>query len=483
MPNGSKTLQPLPSRLALRSGACERPGEDASPGMGCRDALTGLPNHSAYMLEIERALAFRDARGALLLIDLDLFRSVNGSRGHDCGDCLLCAVAARLNAYLPPGAFLARFDGDEFAVLLHGVTQDGVRAQAERLLECFDEPFLCGELHLLQQASIGVALYPQHGESSSELHSHADLALQHAKQRGRRNWQCYEAGMGAQVRRRQFLLGRLRRALAGNEFFLVFQPRVALASGAVRSWEALLRWDCPDGGAVSPDEFIPVAEESGAIVPIGEWALREACRQFVEWRAQGLDPGSLAVNLSPRQFAVPQLAERIADILAETGMPPTLLELEITETAVMEEFDSAARTLEHLAGLGVGIAIDDFGTGYSSLAYLRRLPVDKLKIDRSFIGALDDSPHDAAIVRTIIELARALGLTVVAEGVETESQLRFLHGVLCHEMQGYLFSRPLCPSACAQMMRDGVRLPGHLLPRPQGPQPLQPEAAHSAPDW
>ena len=444
------------------------------------DALTGLPNRQGCVREIDRALAFRHARGALLLIDLDMFRSINGSLGHDCGDCLLRAVAARLQAHLPPGAFLARFSGDEFAVVLRGATLDEAGEQAAGLLECFDEPFAFGGLQLLQQASIGVALYPQHGESANELHSHADLALHRAKKLGRRTWQCYETNMGARVRRRQFLLGRLRRALLGTEFHLHYQPRIELASGAICGWEALLRWNCPGDGAVSPAEFIPVAEDSGLIVPIGEWALREACRQFVSWRNQGLEPGSLAVNLSPRQLRAPQLVERVAAILEETGMPAAMLELEITETAVMEEFDSSADILTRLSDLGVGIAVDDFGTGYSSLAYLRRLPVDKLKIDRSFVRALEDGPHDVAIVRTIIELACTLGLTVVAEGVETEAQLCLLNGARCHEMQGYLFSRPVSPASCVQLMHAGAGLPAALLPRPR---PVPPLRTHWAPEW
>lgn len=362
-------------------------GESANPWAICRfahavgggcaetDPLTGLPDRQGCMREIERALAFRHARGALLLIDLDTFRSINGSLGHDCGDCLLRAVAARLRAHLPPGAFLARFSGDEFAVVVRGATLETAGEEAARLLECFDEPFEFGGLQLLQQASIGVALYPQHGESANDLHSHADLALHRAKKLGRRTWQCYETDMGARVRRRQFLLGRLRRALLGTEFHLHYQPRVELVGGQICGWEALLRWNCPGEGAVSPAEFIPVAEDSGLIVPIGEWALREACRQFVSWREQGLAPGSLAVNLSPRQLRAPQLVERVAAILEETGMPAAMLELEITETAVMEEFDSSAGILARLSDLGVCIVVDDFGTGYSSLAYLRRLPV------------------------------------------------------------------------------------------------------------
>lgn len=446
-----------------------------TPG-GCAadtDALTGLPNRQACMRDIDRALAFRHAHGALLLIDLDMFRSINGSLGHDCGDCLLRAVAARLQACLSPGALLARFSGDEFAVVVRGATLDEAGVHAALLLECFDEPFAFRGLQLLQQASIGVALYPQHGESASELHSHADLALHRAKKLGRRTWQCYEITMGARVRRRQFLLGRLRRALLGTEFHLHYQPRVDLLSGAICGWEALLRWNCPGDGAVSPAEFIPVAEDSGLIVPIGEWALHEACRQFVSWRNQGLEPGSLAVNLSPRQLRAPQLVERVAAILEETGLPAAMLELEITETAVMEEFDNSAGILARLSDLGVGIAVDDFGTGYSSLAYLRRLPVDKLKIDRSFVRALEDGPQDVAIVRTIIELARTLGLTVVAEGVESETQWRLLQGARCHEMQGYLFSRPVSPASCARLMREGAALPPARLTRPPWAPPLR----------
>lgn len=456
-------------------------GAQAAAGES-RDGLTGLPDRQAYVHEIERTLDFRHAQGALLLIDLDLFRNVNGSLGHDCGDCLLRAVAARLRTRLPQSAFLARFNGDEFGVLLRGARQAEARTQAEAVLEWFDEPFEFGALQLLQQASVGIARYPEDGESAGELHSHADLALHRAKRLGRRTWHHYEAAMGQGVRRRQFLLGRLRQALLDAEFRLDYQPRVDLGSGTISGWEALLRWDCPDEGAVSPAEFIPAAEESGLIVPIGEWALREACRQFVAWRRLGLPAGSLAVNLSPRQFRAPGLVERLGRIIAESGMVPAELELEITETAVMEELDSAARTLAQLADLGVGLAVDDFGTGYSSLAYLRRLPVDTLKIDRSFIRALDDGPHDAAIVRTIIDLARTLGLCVVAEGVETESQLRFLRAAGCHQMQGFLFSRPVAPVRCEQLMREAAQLPARVRRHPSPETQLHPET-HWAPGW
>jgi len=306
-------------------------------------------------------------------------------------------------------------------------------------------------------ASIGIVTYPTDGESASVLMRYADLALHRAKSSGRNCLMLFSRDLSDELQRRVLLEARLKHALARKEFVLHYQPKLEIRSGRLMGWEALLRWQSPELGAVSPEEFIPIAEQSGLILPIGDWVLREACRQMRAWQDMGLTAGSMAVNLSTRQFRQKDLAEEISIALRDTGLAPSDLELEITESSIMDSLASAAAVLAELERLGIRIAVDDFGTGYSSLSYLKTFSIHCLKIDRSFINDIPGDENDTAIVRTIIALASSLGLTVVAEGVETEAQLAYLRANHCDQVQGYLFSRPLPPDECVSLMRAGLR--------------------------
>jgi len=424
--------------------------EEELARMAHYDSLTGLPNRALLQDRLKRAMS-RAERGhtllAVMFLDLDQFKEINDSLGHSVGDAVLKEIALRLESGLRATDTVARLGGDEFTILLEKVRSvEEISRIAEKLLRAISaRADVAGhELHL--STSIGVTVYPLDHRDADALLRNADLAMYHAKQEGRNNVQFFSRDMSERTETRVDLLGRLRGAVARGELQLHYQPQVDVRSGAVIGVEALLRWNDPERGQVPPMHFIPLAEDTGLIVEIGEWVLREACSQAKAWLDAGLGPLTVAVNLSPRQFRQKNLVSRVGAILAETALPPHLLELEITESTVMHRTEEAAASLRALHELGVQISLDDFGTGYSSLAYLHRFPVHSLKVDQSFVRDIKSDRDDAAIVSTVISLARQLNLKALAEGVETEAQLAFLRVRGCDSFQGYLFCRPQ-PSA------------------------------------
>ena len=426
--------------------------------MATLDDLTGLPNRMqlpgllAHFMAVPEGVKFV---GALLLLDLDNFRQVNDCLGHEFGDLLLVAVCARLLEHLPSGSVMVRFSGDELVILLSNADRIRATSVAEQILVTLKDPFLITDREFFQSVSMGIALIPTDGEDVSQLVRKADLALGSAKAGGRRTYEFYDGPVAERVQRRHRLQGMLRHALECEEFHLHYQPRVDLTSGQITGWEALLRWNCPEEGDISPAEFIPVAEESGLILEIGDWVLHQALAQHAQWLAMDLTPGTMAVNLSPRQLRIHDIAQRIEKVLDKTGVPPSHLEIEITETALMEDIAGASRILQELSRMGILLAMDDFGTGYSSLGYLHTFPFDRLKIDRSFVTPIVEESHEEVIARTIIVMAHSFGMSVVAEGVETDAQLRYLISNQCEEIQGFLFSRPIPAGECESLMRSG----------------------------
>ncbi|MBJ9977603.1 EAL domain-containing protein [Pseudomonas sp. S75] len=411
------------------------------------DPLTGLPNRLLFSDRAEQALAAAESnkRGcALLLLDLDHFQSINDSLGHPVGDQLLKLVGERLREQVGSGVTLARLGGDEFAVLLEGGQQMTQAAStAQRLIERLHEPFMVEDQRLFISASIGISLFPSDAQSAEQLLRNADSALFKAKSNGRACYALYTEELTAHAQHRVETAGELRRALAQEELRVFYQPVHDLLSGAMVGVEALVRWQHPERGLVPPGEFIPIAERTGLIADIDAWVLRQACTQMVRWQAQGRGLRFVAVNLSSRLFGQRELYRQVDQVLHDTGLDPALLELEVTESAVMEDPEVAMQQLHRLRELGVCLAIDDFGTGYSSLLRLKRLPVQKLKIDQGFVAGLPQDKEDVAIVRVIIALARSLGMQVHAEGIEQAEQARFLLEQQCDLGQGYWFGRPL----------------------------------------
>lgn len=408
------------------------------------DSLTGLPNRNLLYDRLTHVLARRnEAMAAVLFLDLDRFKLINDSYGHDIGDQLLKAVALRLASCLRDEDTVARLGGDEFVVLLEDLPSEDMAATiAAKIAARLSEPLIVGDCELPLATSIGIALYPRDGRSAQDLLKNADTAMYRAKEAGRGGF-CFFAGeMNLHARNRLTLENELRRAIENGELEVFYQPQVTMGSGRLLGAEALVRWRHPLKGLVSPADFIPVAEETGLIVALGEQVLRIACRQLADWQRRGLPTLSVAINLSPRQFRQADLVSVIAAILAETGADPAHIELEITESAAMQDADSAVVALGRLRAMGVSLAIDDFGTGYSSLSYLKRFPIDKLKIDRSFVEGIPEEADDTAIVRAIVAMAHSLGLKLLAEGVETEAQRAFLDSLGCTVAQGYLFGRP-----------------------------------------
>ena len=411
------------------------------------DSLTRLPNRSMFLGELDRTIArARRQRQefAVCFIDLDRFKTINDTLGHDAGDELLQAMARRLRAALRESDLVARLGGDEFVVLLEGGAGAGdLVFVAGKLLDAIGEPLTLAGCSCLVTGSIGIARYPADGEDAATLLKHADAAMYLAKERGKNNVQFYTAELAGAAARLFALESELRLALVRNELVLHFQPKVDVASGALRSVEALLRWAHPQRGLVSPGEFIPLAEERGLIVPIGRWVMQAACRQIRDWRVAGLTPPPVAVNLSARQFHSDSLVDDLVDSMQLYGVSPSEIEVELTESVLMSDPERANAVLQRLHGMGVRIAIDDFGTGYSSLSYLKRFPAQMVKIDRSFIRGLPDDRDDAAITQAVIAMAHSLGLMVVAEGVESGEQLALLERLGCDEAQGYLLGRPM----------------------------------------
>jgi diguanylate cyclase (GGDEF)-like protein/PAS domain S-box-containing protein len=411
------------------------------------DTLTGLPNRAMFNQRLTQALA-RAQRlaklAAVLFIDLDRFKIINDTLGHDAGDRLLMQLAERLRECLREGDTIGRQGGDEFVVLIEDVADpQQVAGVGQKILETVARPYYINGQEFHVTASIGISIYPGDGSDQQTLLKNADIAMYRAKEQGKNNHQFYSAQMNLHSFERLALETKLRRAVERNEFLLHYQPKVDMKTDRITGVEALVRWQHPELGMVSPAEFIPLAEETGLIAPIGEWVLRTACAEAQGWIAQGMPPVSVAVNLSARQFARDDLAASIMQVLGETGLDPRLLELEITESTVMHNADRAAGVLQKLKELGVRVAIDDFGTGYSSLSYLKRFPISSVKIDRSFVLDLPDDKDDAAITQAVIAMAHSLRLRVVAEGVETAAQYRFLQEHQCDEMQGYFFSKPV----------------------------------------
>lgn len=426
-----------------------------------QDSLTGLPIRRVIESRLDELLVNAQTdrlKLGLLFVDLDQFKSINDSLGHETGDALLRLVAMRLRDLTRASDFLGRFGGDEFVMILPDVDgPDMVEATAARLVEELSRPYPLNGKLLHVTPSIGGAVYPIHGRDRKGLLSRADAAMYHAKSMGRRCYQIFSPKVQQTTTYRLQLQNDLHLAVTCNELFLEYQPRIDLLNGQVRGAEALVRWRHPAHGLINPLEFIPIAEESGLIDSIGEWILREACRQHSQWLERGMPEIAMAVNLSVQQLGRPGLTQLIQRVLSETRMPAHLLEIEITETMLLHGTAEIVGSLRELNSMGVRVSIDDFGMGYSSLVYLKRFPLDALKIDQTFVRDITTDPDDAIIVETIIGLARNLKKRVIAEGVETDEQLAFLRAAGCDEYQGYLFSRPMNPERFEALMRPWAR--------------------------
>ncbi|WP_129782197.1 putative bifunctional diguanylate cyclase/phosphodiesterase [Peristeroidobacter soli] len=422
------------------------------------DALTGLPNRVLLEDRLRQAIGLADRSGkrfAAMILDLDRFKLINDSLGHHAGDELLREVAKRLQGLLRKSDTLARLGGDEFVIVIEDVAERSApQTVAQKIIAAINQRFRAYNVDVHTSPSIGIAIYPDDGRDGAALLAKADIAMYQAKQAGGNRYEFFTAEMNTHAQRRMILESGLRRALAEGELELHYQPKVDVLSGRVNSTEALVRWRDPDRGLIPPAEFIPLAEEVGLILQIGDWVLREACRQARRWELDGLQPVRVAVNVAAHQFRQPNFITSVREALEDTGLAPYYLELEITESAVMHNAAGSAAVLEQLSRLGVHLSIDDFGTGYSSLAYLRSFPLDKLKIDRSFIRSLPDSTENTAIVNAIVALSHSLNLHVIAEGVETQPQLDYLRKIGCDQYQGYLFSAPVPADAFAQLLRS-----------------------------
>ncbi len=432
--------------------------EEMLNSMAYYDPLTGLSNRILFNDRLELALTQGRRTSemlAVLYIDLDNFKAINDTLGHAIGDQLLQLVGKRLKGCLRDGDTIARLGGDEFVLLLPQIRcAEDATVVAKKLLESFSVPFDLESHELFITTSIGISLYPYDGDDAETMLKNADTALYRAKEHGKNNYQLYTSAMNAKAFERLALENSLRRALEREEFAVYYQPQVDLTTGQIIGMEALLRWQHPDLGLVYPSEFIGLAEETGLIISIGDFALRTACKQNKAWQDAGHPPVRMAVNLSPKQFHQQNLAETVAQALRDTNLHPGFLELEITESVVMKDTASVSANLYKLKDMGIQVTIDDFGTGYSSLSYLKRFPIDGLKIDRVFIRALTTDPNDAAIAKAIIAMAKSLNLRVVAEGVETTDQLEFLRSLKCDEIQGYLISRPVPADEATALLAD-----------------------------
>ncbi|GKS09467.1 hypothetical protein YDYSY3_04670 [Paenibacillus chitinolyticus] len=424
--------------------------------MAYYDDMTGLPNRRLFKEQLTEAVLLSEShhqRVAVMYVDIDGFKLFNDCFGYDYGDMLLLQVAERFTRCVSDNDFIARTEGDEFAFFYTGIKgREQALQLASSLLSVLEEPFMLEQYELHVTASIGISLLSCEREDADTLMKHANMAVTRAKENGKSDIQIFNSEMRSVSLQKLQLENDLRRAITNNEFVLHYQPQVEIESGQIVGMEALIRWNHPQKGFIPPGDFIPFAEQSGLIVPISEWVLHEACQQNQAWQDAGLPKVPVSVNLSSRQFLQHNLKAKVDQVLQHTGLAPQFLELEITESMTMDVEHAIASLLE-LKQLGVQVSIDDFGTGYSSLSYLKRFPVDRLKIDRSFVRDIMEDPSDAAIVATIISMTRHLNLKVIAEGVETEEQLSFLHRNQCHEVQGYWFSPPLTADKMGSMLR------------------------------
>jgi diguanylate cyclase (GGDEF)-like protein len=457
----------LATALSMRILQQRRRADDRVRHIAFHDDLTSLPNRPMLMQLLDQALSRHRRAGsnlAILFINLDRFKVINDSLGHEIGDVLLRQVADRLRSQSREGDTVARIGGDEFAVVVESQENlTDISACAQRLVDELSAPYLLGNKDCHVTLSIGISVFPSDGSDSQALLKAADVAKFRAKQMGRNNYQYYLPSMNVHTVERLELESDLSHALERGEFILYYQPKVEVKSGVITGTEALLRWNHPVRGLVPPQDFIPLAEETGLIVAIGEWVLATACAQNKLWQGQGLANLGIAVNLSARQFGDSQLLPKLTRIIQASGLDPSSLELEITESVVMSHGESAVAVLEQLNSIGVQIAIDDFGTGYSSLGYLKHFPINTIKVDRSFIRDIPADSGDMKIARAIIAMAHALRLKVVAEGVENAAQLKFLRGQHCDAAQGYFLFRPLPADEVADVLKmnrqDCIRVP------------------------
>ena len=427
------------------------------------DSLTGLPNRQLLLDRLTQAIAQatrQETLVGLLLLDLDRFKLVNDTLGHEFGDKLLTEVARRVNDCIRDSDTMARLGGDEFVVVLNGINgaQDAAKV-AKKINDKLSKPIVIEGHEVFATTSIGISLFPNDGMDKNALITNADLAMYRAKEEGRNHFQFYTYGMNATTVESLTLENDLRRAIERDELLLHYQPQIRLPDRRIIGVEALVRWQHPELGLIPPARFIPMAEETGLIVPIGQWVLNQACTQAKQWLDAGLPPVEVSVNLSSRQFHQEDMLATVTDALKESGLPADQLVLEITESSLMLKPDDAVVTLCLLHDMGVGIAIDDFGTGYSSLGHLKRFPLQTLKIDRSFINEVTENPEDAAIVRAILAMAHSLKLKVCAEGVELEKQLEFLDDAGCDEIQGFLISKPAPAEEIAEKFLSPIAKP------------------------
>jgi diguanylate cyclase (GGDEF)-like protein/PAS domain S-box-containing protein len=425
------------------------------------DALTDLPNQVLFKDRLKQAIAYSrrsDQMHAVLLLNLDRFKTINDSLGYTAGDRLLQSVAQRLTSCVRESDTVARFGSDEFAILLTQISRAQDAANAARAIkEVLDQAFLYDDQELFVSTSIGISLYPHDDRDTSGLLKSASAALDRAKEQGGNNYQFYTSGGTTRALKQLVLESNLRGALERQEFVVHYQPQVRIPDFHLVGMEALVRWSHPSLGLLYPSEFVAVAEDSGLIIALGDWVLRNACAQNMEWQDKGLAPMRLSVNFSARQFQQPSFIASVAEILKETNLDPRWLELELTESSIMKEPEQAIEKLHELKLMGIKVAIDDFGTGYSSLNYLKRFPIDTLKIDKSFVADVCRDPHDTAIVRAIITLGHALDLMVIAEGVETQEQLQYLSSLGCDVVQGFLFSKSLSAPVFEELLVEQRR--------------------------
>ena len=433
--------------------------EDKIRELAYFDSLTGLPNRESFMMHVDQSIkvaARHKQKLAALFMDLDDFKRINDTLGHTIGDLLLKAIATRLQDCLRSSDIIghtaedistnmvSRFGGDEFTILLTEIRDSGDAAVvAQRIMDALTTPLNLAEHEVVITPTIGIAVFPEDGNNTEVLFRNADTAMYSAKRRGKNNFQFYNNAMNASALERLTMESQLRKALEQNELLLYYQPQQELDSSQIIGVEALLRWQNKELGNVPPDVFIPVAEDSGLIIPIGEWVLRTACTQLKAWQDTGVPIARIAVNISVRQFMYPGFLQLVKQVIEETGLAPEDLELEITENLLMQDTEGAIHLLQDLKALGVQLAIDDFGTGYSSLSYLKRFPIDRLKVDKTFVQEITNNKEDAAITRAVIAMANNMDLRVIAEGVETAEQLSYLADEHCHEIQGYYLSRPM----------------------------------------